>query len=73
MAEQKFRTGDRVQMTADTRAMNEYAKSHIGVVINYSKVYPDHIRLRRDGLTTIELWHESAWEQLEGAIKHDGE
>jgi hypothetical protein len=62
MDERKFKPGDRVAMTEETRSCNERARSFTGTVVNYSTLYPEQVRLRRDGLLTVEIWHEDAWE-----------
>jgi hypothetical protein len=62
----KFNKGERVVMTAETRQFNSWARSFAGVVHGYSTRYPEQVKLRRDGLLTVEMWHEDAWE-LESA------
>jgi hypothetical protein len=55
----KFQSGDKVQMASDTYVLNRDARSYTGVIIGPSRL-PNHVRIRRDGLKTIELWHENA-------------
>jgi hypothetical protein len=59
----KFKDGDRVRMTQGARAVNAGARSFTGVVVRLSKT-PHIIRIKRDGLKTVETWHDNAWEQL---------
>lgn len=65
----KFKIGDLVQMTSDTYAMNRDARSYVGEVVGLSRI-PKNVRVKRDGLKTVELWHEDAWE-LRAADQQD--
>lgn len=58
----KFSIGDHVKMVAWACQVNKRARSFTGVVVGYSVKHPDQVRLKRDGLHTVELWSEEAWE-----------
>jgi hypothetical protein len=62
MSDKKFKPGDRITMSASTRRCNARARSFTGVVVGYSRKYAREVKLRRDGLLTLEMWHEDAWE-----------
>ena len=57
----KFRDGDKVQMTPETRAANPDSRSFTGVVVGRAR-FPQEVRIRKDGQKTVTLWHETAWE-----------
>jgi hypothetical protein len=63
----KFKDGDKVQMTPETRKANPGARSFTGVVVGEAR-HPNEIRIRRDGQKTIVLWHETAWELRSGGV-----
>lgn len=58
---EKFNKYDRVVMATAAREANSRARSFIGVVVGDSR-YHNHVRILRDGLLTIEVWHKDAWE-----------
>ena len=60
----KFRDGDRVQFTAETRRWNPGARSITGMVVKSEPNRNGQIRVRRDDLKTAEYWNEEAWEPL---------
>lgn len=60
----KFKDGDKVQMTPETRKANHGAQSFTGVVVGEAR-NPNEVRIRRDGQKTVVLWHETAWELRE--------
>jgi len=59
----RFVVGEQVQMTAETLKFNSGARSTTGVIVKSSSRLPEHVRVLRDGLKTVETWHESAWEK----------
>lgn len=72
MGQPKFKAGDKVQMTPETAKVNDAARSFTGVIIGLSR-RPRTVRLKRDGLKSIELWHEDAWERLTTTQQKEGE
>jgi ribosomal protein L21E len=72
MGQQKFKDGDRVQMTPETVKANPGARSTTGVVVGQAR-NPDEVRIKRDGQKSVVLWHETAWEPLTTTRQQEGE
>jgi hypothetical protein len=64
----KLNPGDKVKMTPEAQHVNAGAWSFTGVVVRLSKT-PHVVRVKRDGLKTVETWHENAWEPLASTQK----
>lgn len=57
----KFKMGDLVQLTTEIQRLSTRRRSFTGVVTGYGRL-PGSIRVQRDGLKSVELWHETQWE-----------
>lgn len=65
----KFKAKDHVTMTKLALSSNPNVKSTSGVVISVMPKTSDgfvNIRVRRDGLKTVETWPQSAWRKRKG-------
>jgi hypothetical protein len=61
----KFRVGQRVILTkaAQAQGLQGRAKTPTGVVMATSPL-PGYIKVRRDGLSGIEIWGDCHWSHL---------
>ena len=68
MGQPKFKSGDRVQMTAEGRARFPSNQSYTGYVVGsyhlLRQSVPGCVRVKRDGLKTADTWDENLWEPL---------
>lgn len=64
MSERKFKVGDRVEMTDETKEVNT-RRSQRGVVVRYGQKHQWEVFIQRDWCRNADGWHQDAW-KLEG-------
>jgi hypothetical protein len=62
-ARQKFRVGDRVELTDLGRNADAVivGRAHAGVVMGFGRRSPDLVRVRLDGQRQIGVFHQDYW------------
>jgi hypothetical protein len=67
-AKERFIIGDRVTASIEAETLFSHGQARCGVVVGFGrKRSPQTVRVRRDGLKTVESYHEKFWEREEAA------
>lgn len=61
-ARDKFKKGDRVERSKEAIRRDIATTSGVGVVVGFSTLNPNLVRVQRDGLKSPEVYHMSFWE-----------